>query len=141
MSYSCLPNMKNFINLHNQKILKTKNLSTKDCNCRNTTKCTFNGHCLAKGTYKATICCPKGNKEYVGSTGTSFKSRFNQHKHSLNSNKSHQNTLSKSNKNSISKIKWSILCKIKECIHEKSDDCSICNLERMAIAEMDRENP
>ena len=36
-------------------------------------------------------------------------------------------------------MKWSILHKIKEHIPEKSDDCSICNLERMAIAEMDTE--
>ena len=80
----------------------------------------------------------------MGSTGNCFKSRFKQHKHSLNNDKGYQTTLSKfykANKNGISQIKWSTLHNIKEYIPEKRDDCSICNLERMAIAEMDRENP
>ena len=78
----------------------------------------------------------------MGFTGVSFKSRFNQHKYSLNSDKGNQIRLSKfykTNNNGISEIKWSILHKIKEYIPEKSDNCSICNLERIvAIAEMDR---
>ena len=77
MSYSCLLNMKNIINSYNWKILKVKNLSTKDCNCKNKTKCPFNGYCLEKGIYKATIYCPRGNKEYLRSAGVSFKSTFN----------------------------------------------------------------
>ena len=45
----------------------------------------------------------------------------------------------KANRKDITQIKWSILHKIKEYIHKRSDNCSICNLERMAITEMDRE--
>ena len=70
-----------------------------------------------------------------------FKSRFIKHKHNLNSDKGNQTTLSKfykANKNNISQIKWSIIRKIIEYIPEKIDNCSICNLEKMA--EMDREN-
>ena len=108
MSYSCLPNIKNIINSNNRKILKEKKSSTKDCNCRDKTKCPFDGYCLQKGIYKATIHCPKGNKEYVGSTGVSFKSSFSQHKYSLSSDKSNQTTLSKfckANRKYITQIK------------------------------------
>ena len=83
--------MNNLRNSHNQKILNANNVSPKDCNCRNQNSCQFNGHCLSNDIYKATICCCNGNKEYVGSTGVSFKTRFNQHKYSLNNDKGHQN--------------------------------------------------
>ena len=78
----------------------------------------------------------------MGSTGVSCKSRFSQHKYRLNTDKGIQTTLSKFNKanrDDISQIKWSILHKIIEYIPERSDNCSICNLKRMVIAEMDRE--
>ena len=71
---------------------------------------------------------PKGNKEYVGSTRVSFKSRYNQHKYSLNSDKRYQTTLSKfykASRNHITQIKWSILHRIKEYFPEKSDNVSI----------------
>ena len=113
--------MKNFINSHNQKILKVKNLSFKDCSYMNQTKCPFNEHCLSKGIYKATVYCPKGNKEYVRSTRVSFKTKFNQHKHSLNIDKGHLTTLFKfyKAKYSITEIMWFILRKIKVYIPEK----------------------
>ena len=61
----------------------------------NITVCPFNRTCLLKGGYKARIT--KGNeiKEYIGSTGVSFKSRFNQYMHSFKPNKSTQTTLFK----------------------------------------------
>ena len=79
-------------------------------------------------------------KEYVGFTGVSFKLRYSQHKYSLGSDKSNQTILSKfckANRKDITQIKWYILHKVNEYISERSDNCSICNLERMAIAEMD----
>ena len=109
MSYSYLPNIKNFVNSHKQKILKAKYLSPKDYKCRNLNNFPFNGHCLSKGIYKATVYWYKGNKEYVGSTGVSFKTRYNQHKFSLNNDKGHQTMLSKfykSNRNSITGKQW-----------------------------------
>ena len=142
LSYSCLPNIKNIINSHNRKILKENKTSIKNCNCRMKNKCPFDGHCLKKGIYKATVLCSKGNKEYIGSTGVSFKVRYNQHKYSLDSKKSNQTTLSKFykiNRKDITNIKWSILHEVNEYIPDRNDNCSICNLERMAIAEMDRE--
>ena len=90
--------MKNIINSLNRKILQVKNLSTTDCNYRNKTNCPFNKYCVEKGSYKATKYSLKGNKEFVRSTGISFKSTFNQHKYSLNSDKGIQTKLSKFNK-------------------------------------------
>ena len=89
--------MKNIINLLNKRILKVENLCTKDCNCRNKTKNPINRYCVEKGIYKATKYSLKGNKEFVRSTGISFKSRFNQHQYSLNSDKGIQTTQSKFN--------------------------------------------
>ena len=44
-------------------------------------KCSFDGYCLKKGIYKTTVLCSKENKEYIGSTGVSFKVIYNQHKY------------------------------------------------------------
>ena len=76
LTYSRLLNIKYNINSHSRKIIKEKKISTRDCNCRDKTKCPFDGYFLPKCIYKATIYSPKGNKEYVESTGVSFKSRF-----------------------------------------------------------------
>ena len=98
MSYSYLPNIKNIINSHNKQNLNVNNLSNRDCNCRNNTKCPFNRYCFEKGIYKATIYCPKGGKEFVRSTGVSFNSIFNLHNYSLNSDKGIQTKLSQFHK-------------------------------------------
>ena len=136
ISYSCLPNVKNIINSHNKKILDGTNKPDKTCNCRDKLSCPFNGECLLKGIYKATVM----NKEYIGSTGVSFKTRWQQHKYSV-LKKSQTTTLSKfaiTNNTNFSEIKWQILYKINSSVPKKADNCSICNLERMAIAESDR---
>ena len=81
---------------------------------------------------------------YYGSTGVTFKKQIinTQHKHSFKSSISQQTTLSKyvrrNNHNNI-KIMWSILNKVSNKTPEKPEMCSICNLERMAIAEANRE--
>ena len=71
--------MRNIINSHNKKILEDKNKTKRTCNCRNKTNCLFNGECLLKGVYIAKV----RKKEYIGSTGTYFKTRWQQHKHSI----------------------------------------------------------
>ena len=136
-----MPNIKDIINAHNNKILRS-NDDKKTCNCRNKASCPFNGECLYKGVYKATILNGNETKEYYGSTGVSFKKRYTQHKHSFKSSISQQTTLSKyirrNNHNNI-KIVWSILNKVSNKTPKKPEMCSICNLERMAIAEANRE--
>ena len=71
LSYSCMPNIKNIINSHNDKILRS-NDTKKTCNCRDKVSCPFNGECL----YKATVLNGNKTKEYYGSTGVSFKERY-----------------------------------------------------------------
>ena len=81
------------------------------------------------------------DKEYIGSTGTSFKTRWQQQKHSI-LKKAQTTALTKfttSNSIEFSKIKWQILFKANCLVPRNKDNCSICNLERMAIAEADRD--
>ena len=55
--------------------------------------------------------------------------------------KSQTTTLSKFailNNINFAEIKWQVLYKVNSSVPKKADDCSICNLERMAIAEADR---
>ena len=56
---------------------------------------------MKKGISKATVLCSKGNKKYIGSTGVSFKVRYNQHKYSLGSDKSSQTTNGKLDNESL----------------------------------------
>ena len=73
-------------------------------------------------------------QKYVGLTGVSFKTKFNQHKYSMINNKGPQTGLSKFyNKNSNIDIRWSIPYKVRENVLNKSDNYSIYNLESMAI--------
>ena len=86
--------IKSIINSHNHKILRC-NDSTKTCICRNETICPFNGECLFKGVYKATIIKENETKEYYSSIGVYFKKRYAQHKNSFKSGNNSHTTLSK----------------------------------------------
>ena len=74
-----------------------------------------NRKCLlrVRGVYKATITKGNETEEYIGSTGVSFKTRFNQHMHSFKPNNSTQTTMSKyfkkfEDKKNV-KIQWTTL--------------------------------
>ena len=67
-----MPSINSIINSHNHKVLRF-NGTTKICKCRNKTICHFNGECLFKIVYKATIIKGNETKEYYGSTGVSLK--------------------------------------------------------------------
>ena len=95
--------------------------------------------------YKVTITNENDSKEYIGSTGVSFKTRYNQHIHSFKPNNSTQTTLSNyfrkiDNKDNV-KIEWTILHKTNNDVPLKHESCFICNLERLAIGEADRNKP
>ena len=92
--------------------------------------------------YKASITKGNETKEYIGPTSVSFKIRFNQHIHGFKPNNSTQTTLSKhfkkfDDKENV-KIQWTILQSTNNNVPIRPDNCSICNLERLAIAEADR---
>ena len=86
LSYSCTKNMKRIIQSHNNKVLgkKKENTPVKSCSCpkKSKDKCPLNGKCLKTCIiYKANV--KKSNKFYLGSTETSFKSRYANHIHSF----------------------------------------------------------
>ena len=61
----------------------------------------------------------------------------------MNTNKGSQAALSKlfanKNKNNITEIKRSIIYKVRQNVPKKFDNYSVCNLERMGIAEANRD--
>ena len=95
--------------------------------------------------YKAVVSSNLETKEYIGSSGNSFKQRFTVHKSSFRHEKHRNSTkLSKyvwslKDKNEPFDIKWSIIDKIgSRSGGGKQMLCLTCNLERLAIASADR---
>ena len=60
-----MPKIKSIIKSHNHKILRP-NDTNKTCNCRDKITYLFNGECLYKGVYKATIINANETKGYCG---------------------------------------------------------------------------
>ena len=74
------------IKAHNTKILSEKKPEeSAGCNCRTKSECPVPGECCQdKVVYHATVVEPSGSKaEYFGSTETSFKLRYANHKKSF----------------------------------------------------------
>ena len=47
LSYSCMPNIKTKINVHNREILRnTSSKNSEQCNCQHKENCPMNGDCL-----------------------------------------------------------------------------------------------
>ena len=67
------------------KVLKLGKIQLKNENA-----CPFNGECLLKNVYRATILNGNETKLYIGSTEVSFKARYTQHKQSITSGNSSQ---------------------------------------------------
>ena len=119
------------------------NTNDKLCNCRKE-PCPLNNQCLISNIiYKATITTDKTTKQYLGSTGNSFKQRYRNHKSSFNNiNKRHTTELSnyiwnlKDNKTDF-KIKWEILNRTRSKFNTKYG-CKLCNLEKIEIDKSDK---
>ena len=85
ISYSTMPNLKQFISGHNKKILKKNEpkKAEKVCNCRGGVKnCPVEGNCRKQEViYEVEVSADqKENKSYIGSTATEFKDRYGNHK-------------------------------------------------------------
>ena len=108
---------------------------------RETSALSNNGASLK--TSKATVRTSTEEKEYIGSTGRSFRQRFSEHKHALKHRSSQQSTtLSKfvwtaRDKGEDPKISWSLVHSI-PTPRGPQRICSTCNLERMEIAAADQ---
>ena len=150
VSYSCLKNVKSVIANHNNKILTQKPIpptpSEKMCNCRNFNLCPLETKCLTKSiVYKASVTEENSNdtKVYIGSTSTTFKERFRNHKKSIANPLYATNTeLSKyvwslKEKNKEYNIKWDI---VKQVPSYKSGgkQCSLCSNEKLYILKAEK---
>ena len=88
ISYSCMPNMKSRINIHNKKVTKAKSSAqARTWNCINKSKCPLNNKCLSNsGLYKANITSALENywnKIYCGISETKFKSGYGNRRESF----------------------------------------------------------
>ena len=145
-----MTNMGSIIKAHNSRVLResdpNESQPPKSCSCPKTRKdqCPLQQKCLTENIiYKATVSTAGGEKEYIGSTGRSFKERFSGHKHALRHRESQQSTtLSKyawkmRDAGETPEVSWSIIHKIPKP-RGPQRICTTCNLERMAIACADR---
>ena len=104
----------------------------KTCNCRKQV-CPQGGQCLTNNViYQATVNSTRGEETYIGLTGDTFKSRFNNHMASFrNRNKSNFTELSKyisdlKDTNTEFSLSWKTIARtaaysnaMKRCITEK----------------------
>ena len=147
ISYSCTNNCTSKIIPLNDKILNKNNINdksnTKDklWNCRKKPCPLNNQSIVSKIIYRATVTSNKATKQYLGSTGNSFKQRYRNHKSSLNNfNKRHtsepENYIWNLKDNDTDyKIKWEILNKTK---FYTQFGCRLCNLEKTEIDKSDK---
>ena len=147
LSYSCMPSVDKIISKHNKKILKSSeaqgNLLATSCNCRVSSDCPLSGSCLESAIiYKAEVNSTQGTKIYIGSTETSFKQRYGNHKQSLEKRaKSTQTSLSKyvwelKDQHIEHTVRWQIA---KKCSPYKcgSRNCDLCLTEKFFILTAD----
>ena len=90
VSYSCMPNIKSAINLHNRKILHSPvNNQRRTCNFIDKTDCPLQEKYLSENTlYQANISSESfQTKIYYGISETKFKTRYSNHKKSFNHEK------------------------------------------------------
>ena len=146
MSYSTMMNMDGIVKAHNKALLRKEEEKTgqdeKKCNCRNKKKCPVKNKCLTEGVvYKATV--KFGNnlqerKQYVGMTGSTFKSRLTSHKTNFKYERYRTET-------ELSKFIWSL--KDRDIRHDVTWDitdrahtykpgnitCNLCLAEKLQI--------
>ena len=103
ISHSSMPNVKNLIKQHNQKILnKDQDKIQRPCNCRIKESCPLNGKCLHQCMVcKAEVSTNTIYKEYYGASEGEFKSRYNNHKQSFRN-------ISHINDTELSKYLWNL---------------------------------
>ena len=74
-----MSNIEKLIQKHNRKYLKTRN-NIQNETAKQKNKCPLKNKCLVKSVvYKATIRSENKTKNYLGSTGGTFKKRWYNH--------------------------------------------------------------
>ena len=139
ISYSCTPNMKQIIQMHNKKILNAKGNNThmnKGCSCQKKEQCPLNNNCKETNViYRATTPGPNPRK-YVGST-ENFKRRYYTHQQSFkNENLKHSTTLSnyiwEKNLNPQPNLHWEIIASA-PTYKKGGRSCQLCLTEKAII--------
>lgn len=143
LSYSCMNNMKQIIDSHNQTILNKSEQEEKkkSCNCRDKSACPLKGKCLQEGVvYQATVVQEQSKiiDTYIGITENQFKTRYNQHNSSFRlQHKQSATSLSEhiwelKNANLKYTITWSIVEKARP-YSPKTKRCNLCLAEKYNI--------
>ena len=143
ISYSCLPNIGQIIQSHNNRILsQEQNVQqpTRTCNCRGR-QCPLSGNCLVKSVVYQAVVTRQDNhttQSYVGITKNTFKSRFDQHSQAftnpslrLSTELSKHIHMLKNNRIGYS-IKWSIIRKCSP-YSNATKKCQLCLYEKYVI--------
>ena len=148
ISYSCSPNVKAIISGHNKKLLGKEAINPDLCNCRNKTQCPVDNKCKSENViYEATVSSENNDDMiYIGSTKRPFKNRLYEHRASFPK----PNKIKPANctrltnyiwklheKNINYKISWKIIKQIR-CKFKPNYMCTLCNLERLYIANANR---
>ena len=140
VSYSCTQNIGAIIKNHNAKVSLTPKEETPPCNCRRKEDCPLTGECRkASVIYKCTVSAPAlPKKVYIGLTEKEFKTRWSNHKQSLN-NLKYKNSTSLSSyvwdlkeKGSTPTLKWSIIRHAKSYT-ASARSCPLCLQEKFEI--------
>ena len=137
-----MDSMKNILSAHNNKILNdaVNNDNKKMCNCRDKKSCPLEGKCLTeKVVYSAEVTSAneENTKLYIGISETPFKTRFRNHKKSMNHRKYQKDTeLSKlvwelKDAGTDFTIKWSIMRKSSSGYNSVTKSCNLCLLEKL----------
>ena len=141
-----MTNVKNTISNHNRHLLEGKNKNNDGCNCRTKDECPLDGNCLAKCiVYKAEITATEVGevKEYIGMTVGKFKTRYSNHRKSLNIPRyANETELSKyawklKQSNRPYTIKWSVLTHASPYT-AGARSCNLCLEEKICLIKSDK---
>jgi len=147
ISYSCMNNMDHIIKAHNNRIINSaKPIEPDRCNCRNKATCPLPNRCTTKNIiYKAIVTTDETQKNYIGLTSNTFKTRYNSHKATFTDIEKRNSTeLSKyiwklKEKNTPYEIKWNII-QHAQPYSPATKRCNLCLAEKYHIITADRNN-
>ena len=141
LGYSCMPNLKQKINCHNQKICRGEaEQELAGCNCTQVIgECPLDGNCKVRGViYRAEVSTENETFTYTGLTSRSFKDRFYGHRRTFKEKIPEESTtLSRKvwglkEKNEDFSIKWSIVDRGTP-FNPKTRRCNLCTKEKFYI--------
>ena len=140
VSYSTTRNITKHIVKHNNTVKKKSNPEsvTKPCNYRIPEDCPLNGDCqVGPVIYQAEVKTENSIKTYIGSTGGTFKTRYNNHKYTLNNRNANSTALSsyvwsEKDAGKSYEINWKIIARA-GVYAAGSKFCDVCLTEKTHI--------